>query len=70
MATKKAASPGISGAVSDAVDAVKSYVGVGRRDVSGNKDEQSQLDESDKSESEQASNAGRQAQSTDHMNQY
>ena len=70
MGTKRQASPGISGAISDAVDAVKSYVGVGRRETSGNKDEQSQLDTQDQSESEQASNPGRQAQSTDHMNSY
>ena len=72
MPKQRVVSPGVGGAISDAIDAVKSYVGAGRRETSGNKYEQAQLDELDKPEgspsSDQASNAGKQAQSSDHMN--
>ena len=70
-AKQRKVSPGIGGAFSDAIDAVKSYMGAGRRETSGNKNEQEQLDELDNSHSSnQSSNAGRAAQSTDHQNQY
>jgi hypothetical protein len=70
MAKQRAVSPGMAGAVSDAVSAVKDYMRAGREENTGfgNKDEDSQLRESNSSNV--ASNAGRQAQSTDASNQY
>jgi hypothetical protein len=71
MPKQRVVSPGVGGAIDDAVYAVKSFVGAGRRNITSG-DEQDQLDELDKPEgshsSDQASNAGKQAQSTDHMN--
>ncbi len=70
MAKQRVVSPGLGGAVSDAIDAVKDYMRAGRDENTGfgNKDEDSQLRESNSSD--MASNAGKQAQSTDHQNQY
>lgn len=66
--------PGFGGAVSDAIEAVKGYMAAGRREndnSTGNTDEDHQLSqEDDGTSSTVASNAGRQAQSSDHQNQY
>lgn len=63
--SKKTPRPGFVGAVQDAVDAVKDAAGFGKGSVTGNADEDKQLaDES------QASNAGKQAQSSDSSNNY
>jgi hypothetical protein len=67
-------SPGISGAVSDAVAALKSYVGMGKRSVSGNKAEQEEGEALEGAEGNHSStissNAGRNNQSTDAQNRY
>lgn len=62
---KRVSRPGFIGAVEDAVDAVKDYAGYGKGSVTGNANEDKQLaDEST------ASNAGKQAQSSDSSNNY
>lgn len=68
----KKASPGVSGAISDAIDAVKSYAGYGKRNITGNVEEDKQLSEEDDGShsSTVPSNAGRTAQSSDASNQY
>jgi hypothetical protein len=72
MGTKKAASPGIGGAISDAVEAVKSYAGFGKRNITGSPDEDRQLSDTEEAESHSSTqaSASRAAQSTDKDNQY
>jgi hypothetical protein len=65
----KSGTPGIAGAISDAVDAVKSYVGAGRRPVTGSFTER-QAAEDENNSSYTPSNAGMQSQSSDSNNKY
>lgn len=64
-AKQRVTRPGIGGAVEDAADAIKDYVGMGKRSVTGNASEDAQMADED-----QASNAGKQAQSSDSSNNY
>ena len=65
--------PGITGAIKDAVDSLKSYMGVGKRSVAG-LSEQQEADAISGVESNHSStvstNAGRNNQSTDAQNRY
>lgn len=65
MAKERVSRPGFLGAAQDAVDAVKDAVGMGKGSITGNADEDSQL-----ANESTASNAGKQAQSSDSSNNY
>jgi hypothetical protein len=66
--------PGITGAIKDAVEGLKSYMGAGRRSISGSIGEQSQGDAISGVEANHSTtvstNAGRNNQSTDAQNRY
>lgn len=68
MAKERVTRPGPIGALEDAVDAVKSYAGAGKRNISSGP-EQDAIDDTEQPENT-PSNAGMQAQSSDSANKY